>query len=229
MSHRISLLIIASLSCVLFACEGADSPTSPEVASPDETVESLQCQEALPYATMVVSYDLGENAGMGSAEEVLGPPEPGTPMSGSLRVLSLGVGGEIVLGFGGRVFEDGPGPDLIIWENAFWIGGDTQTPFAELGEVSVSEDGETWTSFPCDPFAENPFESGCAGVEPRQAFEVCDTIPLESAIVGGDAFDLADIGVDQARYVRIRDLAETGDAPSAGFDLDAVGAIHFVP
>jgi hypothetical protein len=229
MSHRLHLLLITGLLGGMVACEEAVLSPALQSGPQDETDEPLVCSSELPYATVVLSYDLGENAGMGTAEEALGPPEPGSPMSGSMRVLSLGIGGQITLGFGGREFEDGPGADLIIWENAFWIGGDPQSPFTELGEVSVSEDGETWTPFPCDPLAEDALASGCAGIQPRQPFEICETIPLESDVVGGDTFDLADIGVERARYVRIRDLAQDGEAPSAGFDLDAIGAVYFTP
>ena len=47
--------------------------------------------------------------------------------------------------------------------------------------------------------------------------------------LSGDAFDLAEVGLAEARWVRIRDLGTGGEAPSAGFDLDAVGAVHFAP
>jgi len=56
---------------------------------------------------------------------VLGPPR-GKPGAGSLHVLSLGVGGEIVLGFGGSIV-DGDGPDFVVFENAFFIDGDDRT------------------------------------------------------------------------------------------------------
>lgn len=229
MWRRRHLLIIAGLPGLLTACEGAEHSAAHHGAPQEETSQPVACSAELPYATVVVSYELGEHAGLGTVEQVLGPPEPGSPSSGSMDVLSLGIGGEVILGFVGREFEDGPGADLLIWENAFWIGGDPGNPFAELGEVSVSEDGESWTAFPCDPLAASPQDSGCAGVQARQPFEICDTIPLDSDIVGGDAFDLADIGVERARYVRIRDQAQDGEPPSAGFDLDAIGAVYLTP
>jgi hypothetical protein len=45
---------------------------------------------------------------------------------------------------------------------------------------------------------------------------------------GGDGFDLEVLGVERARYVRVRDRS-TGEAvaPTAGFDLDAVGAVYW--
>ena len=157
---------------------------------------------------------------------IICPPLSGPPTSGSLDVVSLGVGGEIVLGFGGKVIVNGEGPDLIVWENAFWLGGNPETPFAELGEVSVSMDGEEWFRFPCDPLREDGYDSGCAGWRPRAEFEVCELLPLDPTMTGGDPFDLEDLGLDEVRFVRIRDLAESGASNSGGFDLDAVGAVY---
>ena len=37
----------------------------------------------------------------------------------------------------------------------------------------------------------------------------------------------ADLGIEKARFIRIRDLAAEGNPPSAGFDLDAVGLVNF--
>jgi hypothetical protein len=190
------------------------------------------CENAMAYASEVVSFEAGANAGYGQADMpgvALGPPLPGSPNSGSLDVVSLGVGGEIILGFGGQTVVDGPGADLIVWENPFWVGGDRDTPFAELGEVAVSFDGETWHAFPCDVTLNDMFDPGCAGWRPRADFDPCERGPLNPEFTGGDAFDLADLGLDEIRFVRIRDLADSGAPPSAGFDFDAVGAVYLEP
>ncbi len=201
----------------------------PHGHEPDEVTDLDSCPFELPYATDLIDYSPGSGAGFGQSklpDVVLGPPVPGPPTRGSLDVLSLGVNGEITLGFGDQVVIDGPGPDLIVWENPFWVGGDPENPFAELAEVSVSFDGEEWHTFPCDPQVEDGFDAGCAGWRTRGDFDVCTMPPLDPEVVGGDLFDLSELGVSQIRYVRIRDLAESGQTPSAGFDLDAVGAIH---
>lgn len=186
------------------------------------------CEKPTPYATQVVSFSPGLNAGFGEDDPkvVLGPPRDGSPDRGSLHVLSLGVGGEIVLSFGEDVIFDGPGPDFVVWENPFWIGGNQQAPYAELGEIAVSNDLETWHTFACDSTATMPYDVGCAGWRPMVPFDVCGMQPLDPTKTGGDAFDLADLDVKQARYIRIRDLAKNGLPPSAGFDLDAVGGVH---
>ena len=42
-------------------------------------------------------------------------------------------------------------------------------------------------------------------------------------LAGGDALDLATIGLSEARYIRIRDAAISGPG---GFDLDAAVVVH---
>jgi hypothetical protein len=184
----------------------------------------------LPYAREVVSFEPGEHAGFGQdslPDVVLGPPRGGGRERGSLDVLSLGKGGEIVLGFGERAIEDGSGADFIVFENAFWPGGDASAVFAEPGEVSVSEDGKTWKTFACDAKGDGKGHfAGCAGWSPTLEYDAFELVPLDAKHAGGDAFDLADVGVKRAHYVRIHDLAEEAEGNSAGFDLDAVGIIH---
>jgi len=187
--------------------------------------------ETLPYARSVESFTRGEGAGFGESslpDVVLGPPRGMGERSGSLHVLSLGVGGEIVLGFGERTIVDEPGPDFVVFENAFWPGGVQSMVYAELGEVSVSEDGETWLTFPCD--SEGDGEGGfggCAGASPTLEFDPLALVPLDAAASGGDAFDLADLELASARFVKIIDLGTLEPAgTSSGFDLDAVGLAH---
>ena len=193
---------------------------------------SAPCPEEQPYASEVISFTPGLNAGYGEEGMpgvVLGPPSPGKPTSGSLDVVTLGLGGEIVLGFGDRRIVNGPGPDLVIWENPFWLGGDPETPFAELGEVALSEDGATWHPFPCEPELAEGYDPGCAGWRARGDFDPCALIPIDPTLTGGDPFDLESLGLEEARFIRIRDLSTEGPAPSAGFDLDAVGAVYLEP
>lgn len=188
---------------------------------------------ALPYARAVVSFREGANAGFGRdkfPEVVLGPPRGLGTNAGSLDVLSLGVGGEVVLDFGARAIVDGEGPDFTVFENAFWPGGSARAVFAELGEVSVSDDLATWLTFPCSTQATTPgVYSGCAGWTPTLEFDPFSVLPLDPARTGGDSFDLRTVGAAGARYVRVRDLATTGQGQNAGFDLDAVGIIHAGP
>lgn len=217
----------ACLACslALAACSddsaSADAPPAPGEHAP---------RSDLPYAREVVRFTPGDAAGFGAdslPDVVLGPPRGQGRAAGSLDVLSLGAGGEIVLGFGELAIADGPGPDLVVFENAFYPDGNPASVFAEPGEVALSEDGESFVEFACDPEpdARGRF-SGCAGNTPTEEYDVDTMTPLDPAETGGDAFDLAELGLARARYVRIRDRSQTGSGNNAGFDLDAVGLVH---
>jgi hypothetical protein len=143
---------------------------------------------------------------------------------GSTDVLSLGGGGEISFGFGSNAIVDGPGADFIVFENPFDKGGDPMAPYAEPGVVSVSEDGVTWVDFPCHKDA-YPY-TGCAGWHPVLSNPDNGLSPFDPAVAGGDPFDLADLGLARARFVRVRDVSFVGGGTTEGFDLDAAAIVH---
>ena len=179
------------------------------------------------FATSVESFTAGPGPTFGQAnlpQVVLGPPKGAKPPGGSFDVVTLGNGGTITLGFAPSSIVDGPGPDFIVFENAFYIDGDPNNPYAELASVEVSDDGENFQAFPCTASAA-PYDS-CAGIQPVYANPDENTIdPTDPAVAGGDAFDLADLGVAQARYVRITDRVDLTGANGL-FDLDAVSIVN---
>jgi hypothetical protein len=192
--------------------------------------------EPLPFAGEVAKTSFGQGAGHGQEalpRVVLGPPAGATssgPASGADEVLSLGAGGEVVMSFGDRRIVDGSGADFVVFENPFWVKGDPSEVWAELAEVSVSQDGEVWHPFSCDTEPAEPGRwPGCAGWTPTQKFNPDEAVPLDPEVTGGDAFDLAEVGLQWARFVRIRDLSEEPNSglDNAGFDLDAVGVVHW--
>jgi hypothetical protein len=204
--------------------------------SPNQTSQIGTAKQKLDtdcFITAVVSFTPGRNAGFGQdrmPDIVYGPPVGTGDLFGSLDVVSLGDEGEIIVELGHYIM-DGPGPDFIVFENPFYIGGDPTNPFAEPGEVSVSEDGKTWTTFPCV----GPFEcdingypyGSCAGWHPIYSNPDNGISPFDPVAAGGDVFDLADIGVKRAKFIRIRDMNRVcSGAPSAGFDLDAISIIN---
>ena len=121
----------------------------------------------------------------------------------------------------------------------------------------MSQDGVVWSWFPCQLQLDIPrgiVYPGCAGVYPvlsdaEDPATPHASIPTVGSVVdligassvplpdpggaGGDRYDLADLGLAWARYVRIVDLDyDTGDpfgATNAGFDLDAAAAVHSAP
>ena len=194
---------------------------------------------------------------------VLGEPEApinAAGMAGAQQsvsgVLSLGNGGEIVLDTGDCEIVDGDGNDFTVFENAFFIqaGGVTidkmldyavnepekLSVFSEPAEVSVSSDGTNFVKFPCDfdaaasgNFADKK-ESGCAGVSPVIGGGDPFVAGYENGGAGGDSFDLADIGVEKARFVKIKaagsfvqpDDPQNPGSGNAAFDLDALAVTN---
>ncbi|MBN1478083.1 cell surface protein [Candidatus Sumerlaeota bacterium] len=216
-----------------------------------------------PWADEVIDFTPGTNAGFGQDQfpgNVLGRPEGGVsaniPQASPEAILSLGHGGSITLAFTDNIAANGPGDDLIVFENVFLRISDGD-PFIESATVEVSVDGEEWHEFPFDFMPFDPptppstiptiladsFPMGFAGVSPTLTTSSNGIDPTDPSVAGGDAFDLDDVGLAFARFVRITDTAgrtdgdgeaieDDGDfgvvsgGTSAGFDLDAVVAVH---
>jgi hypothetical protein len=191
------------------------------------------------FIKQVIHFDPGACAGFGAdvmPGVVCGPPEGAGADEGSSDVVSLGNGGSIVVGFGDNEIIDGEGGDFIVFENPFDVVGNPKDVYAEPGEVSVSEDGVHWTSFPCTDTTNAPPYGQCAGVNPVYSNPDNDISPFAIPAAGGDVYDLATIGVSSAKYVRIRDIVleecwpagtEAGTPPNKnGFDLDAIAIVN---
>lgn len=197
------------------------------------------------FVTGIVSYTPGDCAGFGQSSApgiVEGPPVGGGTDHGSLDVLSLGGGGTLVLTFAPNAIVDGPGPDFIVFENPFWIGGSPDTPYAEPGQVSVSDDGVTWTAFPCTPTLDPGATDGtgtappygdCGGWQVVYSAPGNGISPFDPTTAGGNAYDLADLDLKHVRYVKIIDQTHEAcpdagpDKPNTnGFDLDAIAIIN---
>ncbi len=218
-------------------------PASPEAATVD-------C-----FADEVVSFDVAfspPESGLRVAELpgiVLGPPGDSFPVTGSTSTVSLGHAGWILVAFTDNRILDGPGPDFIVFENAFFKTTVPADPsqeyrvFAEPVSVAVSEDGVSFVEFPYDPGALSavgpaqdgtpssalPSLRGLAGLTPT--FTGNWTVPDDPdewdpggpggvSGAGGDAFDLADVGLASARYVLITDLDTPAGFAGAGEGAD---------
>jgi hypothetical protein len=187
--------------------------------SEQRTEDDLQCPliyDPDPFIDHVVSYTEGEGAGFGQdnyPEIIFGAPMGAGPNAGSLDVLSLGMGGEIVIGFDEWSIVDGAGADFIVFENPF-------TGWVELGEVSASQDGETWYTWDCDTES----WEGCAGITPVLSHPDNCIDARDPYTAGGDSFELADVGLDSAKYIRIQDVS----GQVGGFDLDAISIVNGV-
>src|SRR5262245_5739469 len=188
----------------------------------------------------------------------LGPPGNTTPTNGTLTVLSLGHGGMVVLEFIDNEIVDGPGPDFIVFENAFFCtaapaaASDPWSIFAEPGIFEASADGSVWHTFPYDAAALAEVTQLCSdkaliarlaglfGITPN--FTGNWTLPDDMTVFdpaspggvsghGGDAFDLATVGLDHAPFLRLVDPDLPSGLPgaAAGLDVDAVVALNARP
>ncbi len=236
----------------------------------------VYCED--PFADVAdVTFGFPNVPGEGYTDpaSLLGPPSGGGSTGGGTEVCALGYGGVATLEFVDNVIVDGPGPDFIVFENPFefascdWKGETERGVWNETAVVEVSRDGIDWLRFPCDyspdnvtcgiePHANMSSFSGIAGVNPVHAAVYPDGSlkdgidPTDPWAAGGDAFDLADVGLTWCRFVRLIDTGDSVDAPGseqydddgdlimdfgkvspmgaipgyAGFDGDSVAAVH---
>lgn len=213
-------------------------------------VPSLPAQSV--FATQVVGSNTNGNAGGGifAPQNALGAPQ------GALDVHSLGIAGQLTLGFAVPI-ANGPGADFLVAENPFFVGGTFFGTFAELMFVEVSSDGVSFVRFPSRWFgpatAPGPFGSLVVGSAANLAGQHVPLGPLlpgdpqDVVEAGGDAFDLADLAahplvlagavdlsaITQVRLVDVvagQSLDATGtpifDAGAGSADVDAVTTIH---
>ncbi len=179
---------------------------------------------------------VGQNYGQSKEffpKNIFGPPSSKAtkdiPASAQSDVCSLGLDGEIVVGFTNHLITNGYGYDFTIFENAF-LNPITGKIFCEPAVVSVSQDGITYYSFPFDSAS----LVGCAGTMYTNGGEN----PFDPMKSGGNSFDLQDLGLEYAKYIKIKDITNIVknnlnhyyyDATLSGFDLDAVAGIYTAP
>ncbi len=227
------------------------------------------------YIQQVIEIGYGTDAGFGQPflpDSVLGPPAGEgdfSSQSDPRELISLGDGGWIIVKMA-RKIEDGPGVDFIIYENLYYWDGDYTNAYTEAAVVDVSQDGETWVRFDFDFVIDGPTGphglpdtvpenfNGFAGIEPT--FASCDPNyngdfsdminPLDPEIGGGDQFDLSEVGLEWAAYIRITDTGHKERNPGSemydgdgdligdggnlldvfegiqGFDLDAIAVVN---
>lgn len=179
------------------------------------------------------TFGAGQRTGQGAAffpvNVLTGPSvlaRDTIPATDPREICSIGLGGSITLGLRRGVIVDGPGADFTVFENAFRYGNGRI--YAEPATVEVSRDGREWTLFPFDSASCR----GLAGMTPTSGQD-----PYDPQRSGGDRFDLADVGLDSVRWVRLRDVTSIVlnnpaspffDPTLSGFDLDVVLALHSV-
>lgn len=137
------------------------------------------------------------------------------------EILSLGLGGEIILGVRNGFISNGEGDDFTIFENAFEINFNKKM-YAEPAIVSVSLDSVEWFTFDFDLDS----LTGLAGTN----YTIGNNPNSEYGFSGGNSFDLGELGLEKIKYIKLKDTTEyilnnlehnNYDPTLSGFDLDA--------
>lgn len=179
-----------------------------------------------------VRWGTGQNFGREQfPRNVLGLPDTSAradrPAVTAEAVCSLGLGGEIIIGWKNAILLNRTGADFTVFENVFLYFGERR--YAEPAKVAVSQDGVRFVEFPFDSLSLR----GCAGVTPTNG----DKSAFNPNVSGGDSFDLAVIGMDSVRFIKITDVSQIVlnntqhpfyDPTISGFDLDAVVGVSLV-
>ena len=162
----------------------------------------------------------------------------------------------LVVGFGDYAITDGPGADLVVFENGFLAASSETYFFMDPITVEVSSDGVTWRAMPFDyvtgderVYVPTPEAwEGVAGTLPVLFHEETNAVDPFGPMAGGNAFDLAELGEsddamrirrDGVRFVRLRSAGavvnpDTGEAfphdvVSDGADIDGVIGRYLTP
>jgi hypothetical protein len=176
------------------------------------------------FATKLFDYNaINGVPGYANPLNVLGyPGANATPtVPDNSGVFSFGWGGYVTVGFD-RPVLNGAGPDLIIFGNAFYVGGDPDSIWREPGYVEVGVDvdgngvpspGDRWYLILGNPAPPFPLPSSYWGIYPglTRGYADCsptdntgnpliptdpDTPGIAPGSAGGDAIDL-DWAVDE--------------------------------
>jgi len=214
-------LIFFISTLILYACS-------------EQSLNNSSLQFEVIAIDTVISYKWGEGQNLGQSSEffpknIFGLPSKNAneniPENNPSEILSLGLGGTIIVSFKNYYIIDKEGPDFIIFENVFKNPLNNKF-FCEPAKVSVSIDGIEFITFPFD----SSTLFGCAGLTPTKRV---DHNPLNW---GGDKFDLKDIHVKKIKFIKIEDISEIilnnknhiyYDVTISGFDLDALIGLNY--
>lgn len=203
------------LLCSMFLCFGcaAETPGDPSFAN-----EALEAP--------------------GERDDMFGDPalatngvRGGGDREGSLDVFSLRAGEYLVLAWSGQRVVDGPGDDLVVFENPFEFG--EGLTFMDPTIVEVSLDGETWVAFPHDFVAEDESAYshrrddwvGFAGLAPVHLHAEDQPMDPFDPAAGGDRFDLASLeGSEEAERIRAEGFRYLRLSPASDHDNPDTGA-----
>lgn len=232
---RITLFLTAAL----VAGTAHAGPYAPAAGKAGSTAVSKSSTDIVSWATGYSDYLPGA-----TVDTAWKTPEKalGAAAGDAFDIVSLGDKGSITLSFGGYI-SNGAGWDFAVFENSF---SDT---FLELAYVEVSSNGTDFFRFNSVSYTASAV-GGFGSVDPtninnlagkyRQGYGTPFDLDQLSGIAGLD--------VNRVQYVRLIDVVGNGStfdsypaayggphpiydpyptSGSSGFDLDAVGIIHY--
>lgn len=173
------------------------------------------------YADEIVEAPGATGVSYGDPDRAVNGVRGAGTHAGSLDVYSLDdrERTHLVLAFSDRTIVNGPGADLVVFENGF-LETARDASFMDPVIVEVSPDGVRWLAFPHDYVAEDEtvYEphpeawEGFAGVTPVVVNVDRNPIDPFSPMAGGDAFDLDEL------------VGETDDARALATEMQTSGA-----
>ena len=241
---------VTVLSCSMARAQ--QGPYDPQVGSGAKDAIPYTSSSFQEWASSVVSLARGPEditnpnsppASFGTIANVLGPANNSTT-----RVLSLGDGGSITLGFNTPI-ANGPGADFAVFENGF-LSGPSGYAFLELATVQVSSDGVHFFGFPDVSLTQTTTQVGGFGL-----LDASNLYDLAGKYIAGygTGFDLSELAgvspllnINDITEVKITDVVGsinpeygtydseghlindpfTTPFASGGFDLNGVGVIN---
>lgn len=232
-------IFLTSLIGLAFAGSAHAGPFAPAAGQTGSSAIGKDSPAFVQWATGYRDYLPGPNVDVTWQTPQKGL---GVAQGGSTDIVVLGDGGSITLTFDGYI-KNGEGADFAVFENGFM---DT---FLELAFVEVSTNGTDFFRFPNFSFTASPV-GGFGLIDPTNI----DGLAGKYRAGFGTPFDLevlsgiAGLDVNKVQYVRLIDVVGDGSTfdsfpaefggphpiydpypstGSSGFDLDAVGVIHY--
>lgn len=199
------------------ACRGAD----PDMAAPDAASFDVAPDMSNPpslnvrLADTVVDAPGATGTGVGDPMRAVNGVRGAGASTGSLDVFSrgyqVGQNDYITLAWSNGRLQNGPGADLVVFENPFLINGGGS--FMDLMIVEVSIDGVEFRALAHEYTAADPtmyrndpvLWSGFAGRTPVLLHAEMNPVdPFDAVAAGGDQFDLDTVVGNDALAIAIR-------------------------
>lgn len=245
--HRMLVLLL-----VLSGVSARADYFDPQIGQPGSLGIPGASPDFVGWASSVVSFERGPQdvtdpngplASIGVPENALG-----SVIGNTTRVVSLGDGGSITLGFELPIVN-GFGADFAVFENGFLAGGSGMA-LLELAFVDVSSDGVNFFRFPSTSLTQTSTPVGGFGLLDARNLNNLAGKYIAGYGTGFNLDDLAGVSplldVNHVIQVRITDVVGSLDPAfgsydslgnlindpfktpfaSGGFDLNGVGVLH---